>query len=60
LGDEIHNHKTDGACGTYRRGDKCIQNLNGKPVGKRPLARQYRWKDNIKMDLRTGFTWLRL
>jgi hypothetical protein len=70
------------------------ESLNGKPVRKMPLARQYmiylltaiglppgdsstvhiytqnkqyierhkkyRWEDNIKMSLRTGFTWLRL
>jgi hypothetical protein len=28
-------------------------NFNGKPEGKRPRGRSiYRWKDNIRMDLR--------
>jgi hypothetical protein len=39
--------------------------LVGRPEGKRPLRRpRYRWKDNIKMDLREigidGANWIRL
>jgi hypothetical protein len=42
--------------------------LVGKREGKRPLARpEYRWEDNIKMDLQevgcvawTGSSWLRI
>jgi len=33
--------------------DKCIQNLVGKPEGKRPLGRaECRWKDNTERDLK--------
>jgi hypothetical protein len=42
--------------------------LIGRPEGKRPLGRpRRRWEDNIKLNLReiridgrTGFTWLRI
>jgi len=40
-----------GACGTYRREDRCIRGFGGEPEGKRPLGRpMHRWEDNIKMD----------
>jgi hypothetical protein len=46
---------------------RCIQNLVGKPEGKRPRGRpRHRW-ENIRMDPReigrklwTGFIWLRI
>jgi len=41
-----------GACSTYGEEEKCIQELVGKPEGKRPLGGpRHRWEDNIKMDL---------
>jgi hypothetical protein len=34
-------------------GQRCLQVLDGRPKGKRPLGRpRYRWEGNIKMDLR--------
>jgi hypothetical protein len=30
----------DGACSTFGRGEKCIQNLVGKPEGKGPLGKR--------------------
>jgi hypothetical protein len=37
----------------HGRDEKCIQNLGGKPEGKRPLGRPRRkWEDNVRMDLR--------
>jgi hypothetical protein len=36
----------------YGEEERCIQDLVGKPEGKRPLGRsRYRWENNIKMDL---------
>ena len=30
----------------------CLQNLTGKPRGKRPLrSPRHRWEDNIRMDI---------
>jgi hypothetical protein len=53
--------------GTHGEGERCLQDLGGRPEGKRPLGRPgHRWEDNIKMDLRergmgqTGFGWLRI
>jgi hypothetical protein len=41
------------ACRKHGRDDSVINNLIGKPEGKRPLGRpRRRWKDNIRMDLR--------
>jgi hypothetical protein len=45
--------------------EKCIQNLVGKPEGKRLLGRRRcRWEDNIKIDLREmgleGMDWIHL
>jgi hypothetical protein len=38
--------------------------LVGKPGGKRPLRRPWRWEDNIKMDLQEvgcgGMDWIEL
>jgi hypothetical protein len=42
-----------GACGVHGGGEECIQNLVGRPEGRRALGRsRRRWEDNIKMDLR--------
>jgi hypothetical protein len=46
-------------------GERCLQVLVGRPVGKRPLGRpRRRWEDNIKMDLRETVidvaNWIRL
>ena len=41
-----------GACGAHGGRERCAQDSNGKPEGKRPLGRpRRRWEDNIKMDL---------
>jgi hypothetical protein len=52
-----------GACGTHGRGEKSVQGLVGKPVGKRPLSRpRRRWQDGIRTDLRRlagGFEWIK-
>ena len=41
------------ACSMYRGGERCIQGLERKPEGKRPLVRpRPRWEDNIKMDIK--------
>jgi hypothetical protein len=41
------------ACSTNGGEDECIENIGGKPEGKRPLGRpRRRWVDNTKMDLR--------
>jgi hypothetical protein len=47
------------------RGERCLQNLVGRPKGKRPLRRpRRRWEDNIKLDLRevgiNGVNWIQL
>jgi hypothetical protein len=52
-------------CGTYGGEERCIQDLVGKPEGRRPLGRpRRRWEDNIKMDLREvgwgGVDWIDL
>jgi hypothetical protein len=40
-------------CGTHGRGEECVQDLMGKPEGKRPLGRpRRRWEDGVRMDLR--------
>jgi hypothetical protein len=42
-----------GACGTYGRLGKCIQDLVGKLQGKRPLGRpECRWEDNIETNFK--------
>jgi hypothetical protein len=50
---------------TRGRDEKYIQNLIGKPEGKRPRGRpRRRWEDNIRMDLRErrckGVSWMHL
>jgi hypothetical protein len=41
-----------GACSTYGRGEKCIQNSDKKPEEKRPFVKcKHKWEDNIKMGL---------
>jgi hypothetical protein len=36
-----------------RGGEECIQDISGKPEGKRPLGKPRRkWVDTIKMDIR--------
>jgi hypothetical protein len=41
------------ACGTYVKEERYIEDLVGKPQGKRLLGRRtHRWADNIKMDLK--------
>jgi hypothetical protein len=45
--------------------EECIEDIVGKPEGKRPLGRpRRRWVDNIKMDLRDikwdGMDWIDL
>ena len=41
-----------GAFCTYGVRERCVQDLVGKPEGKRPLGRpRRRWEDNIKTDL---------
>jgi hypothetical protein len=44
---------------------ECVQDIGGKPEGKRPLGRpRRRWVDNIKMNLRRigwgGIYWIDL
>jgi len=40
-------------CITRGREEKCVQNFNREPEGKRPLGRpRRRWEDRIIMDLR--------
>jgi hypothetical protein len=40
------------ACSTHERNVKFVQNLVGKPEGKRPLERlRCRWEDNININL---------
>ena len=52
MGDQIKKNEIGGACSTYGGEQRCIQDLVGKPEGKRPLGRTRRkWDDNIKMDL---------
>ena len=48
-----------GACGTYGEGgERCIENLVGKPERKRPLGRpRRRWEDNIKKDIQEVGWW---
>jgi hypothetical protein len=45
----------------YRGKARCIQDLVGRPQGRRPLGRpSRRWDDNIKMDLQEvgwGMDW---
>jgi len=42
-----------GACGTYRGEERCIQELVGKPEGKRPLVKsKHRTNYNKIIDLR--------
>jgi hypothetical protein len=41
-----------GACGTYGREERCMQDLVVKPERKRPFGRyRHVWEDNIKMNL---------
>jgi hypothetical protein len=59
-----------GACGTYGRQDRSMQDLVGRPKGKRPYGiPRCKWKDHIttKMDIQkwdgeawTGLIWLRI
>jgi len=43
-----------GTCSMHRGGERCIQGLERKPEGKRPLGRpRRRWEDNIKWILRS-------
>jgi hypothetical protein len=54
-----------GTCSTYRREERYILVLVGKPEGKSPLGRPIcRWDDNIKMDLQEvgcgGMNWIDL
>jgi hypothetical protein len=56
------------SCGTHGRGEKHVQDFDGKARRKKPLERpRRRWEDGIKMDLTeigwgiwSGFTWLRI
>jgi hypothetical protein len=53
------------ACSTNGEKRNAYRILVGKPSGKRPLGRpRYRWKDNIRMDLREigwgGMDWIDL
>jgi hypothetical protein len=51
--DKVKDDEVDGACSTHGGDDKCINVLDGKPEGKRPLGRPKRsWEDNIRTDLR--------
>jgi hypothetical protein len=38
-GDQLKEDQMDRACGTYRGEERCIQELVGKPEGKRPLVK---------------------
>ena len=52
LGDQIDNNEMGGACSTCGGEERRIQDLVGKPEGKRPLGRpRHRWEHNIEMDL---------
>jgi hypothetical protein len=53
------------AYSSHGREEECIQDLVGKPEGKRPLERtRRRWDENIKMDRREigwgGMDWIHL
>jgi hypothetical protein len=54
------------ACNTYGEEERCIQELVGKPEGKRPLGRpRHKWEDdNMKLDLQEmvfgGMDWIAL
>jgi hypothetical protein len=42
-----------GICGTYGRGEECVQGFGGKPEGKRSLGRPRRRSENgIRIDVR--------
>jgi hypothetical protein len=50
-------------CSTNGGEEECIEELVGKPEGKRPPGRpRHRWVNNIKMDLREigwdGMVWI--
>jgi hypothetical protein len=54
-----------GTSGTHAGGERCLQVLVGRPIGKRPLGRpRRRWENNIKMDFREigidGTNWIQL
>jgi hypothetical protein len=54
-----------GACSTYGGEERCIQDLVGRPGGRRPLGRpRRRWEDNIKMYLQEvgwgGMVWIEM
>jgi hypothetical protein len=54
-----------GACIAHERDDNCVQNLVGKPEGKRTLGRpKHRSEDTIKVDLKVigweGVDWTKL
>ena len=51
-GDQIKETQMSGACSTYCRKEKHIQDFFvGKPDGMRPLAeRKHTWKGSMKMD----------
>jgi hypothetical protein len=52
LGDQIEKNEMGGTCSTCGGEERRIQDLVGKPGGKRPLGRpRRRWEDNIKLDL---------
>ena len=47
-------------CSTYGTIQKSIQNLVGKPEGKKPLGMsRWRWEDNIKIDLKVSIMEIR-
>ena len=51
-GDQIKKNEMSWACGTYRRQERCMQVLVGKPEGKRQFGRRrHRRKDDIKIDI---------
>jgi hypothetical protein len=48
----MNKKKTDGACGTYGRQERCIKGFGGETCVKRALGKsRRRWEDNIKMGL---------
>jgi hypothetical protein len=65
-GDQIKETKLSGACSTYCRKEKYIQEFFvGKPYGMRPLGERNRtWKDSMKMDSKEigqeNVDWIRL
>jgi hypothetical protein len=61
LGDEIEKNEMGGACGTYGKEERCVQDFGWEPEGKRPLGRQRcRYEINIQELGCGGVDWIEL